>query len=115
MLRWSGILAAAGFALMASVCATAMLATWLPPVLALWFSYDWAVPLGTCIAVGVSVYLGFVTFRDILHRFPKFIPRLGHCPVCDYNLSGNTSGVCPECGTPTAHARRERSRRRDGS
>jgi hypothetical protein len=20
--------------------------------------------------------------------------------VCDYNLTGNVSGVCPECGTP---------------
>ena len=23
----------------------------------------------------------------------------GHCPACGYNLTGNTSGVCPECGT----------------
>jgi hypothetical protein len=22
------------------------------------------------------------------------------CPVCEYNLAGNVSGVCPECGTP---------------
>jgi predicted amidophosphoribosyltransferase len=21
------------------------------------------------------------------------------CPVCGYDLRGNTSGVCPECGT----------------
>ncbi|HSZ60064.1 MAG TPA: hypothetical protein VK797_30755 [Tepidisphaeraceae bacterium] len=21
------------------------------------------------------------------------------CPACSYNLTGNTSGVCPECGT----------------
>ncbi len=25
----------------------------------------------------------------------------GHCRKCDYNLRGNVSGVCPECGTPT--------------
>ncbi len=24
----------------------------------------------------------------------------GHCKKCTYNLTGNTSGVCPECGTP---------------
>jgi hypothetical protein len=24
----------------------------------------------------------------------------GYCPSCDYDLTGNTSGVCPECGTP---------------
>jgi hypothetical protein len=23
----------------------------------------------------------------------------GHCPVCSYNLTGNLSGACPECGT----------------
>jgi hypothetical protein len=25
--------------------------------------------------------------------------RHGNCPACAYNLTGNTSGVCPECGT----------------
>jgi hypothetical protein len=24
------------------------------------------------------------------------------CATCGYNLTGNTSGVCPECGTPVA-------------
>lgn len=28
----------------------------------------------------------------------------GCCIACGYNLTGNLSGVCPECGTP---ARRE--------
>ena len=27
-------------------------------------------------------------------------PRPGHCRRCDYDLTGNVSGVCPECGTP---------------
>ena len=26
--------------------------------------------------------------------------RTGNCPKCNYNLTGNTSGICPECGTP---------------
>lgn len=26
-------------------------------------------------------------------------PRRGHCRKCDYDLTGNTSGICPECGT----------------
>ncbi|MBN1513182.1 MAG: hypothetical protein JXB13_14295 [Phycisphaerae bacterium] len=25
-------------------------------------------------------------------------PPLGHCQHCGYNLTGNLSGVCPECG-----------------
>ncbi len=26
-------------------------------------------------------------------------PRQGECQQCGYNLTGNTSGTCPECGT----------------
>ncbi len=26
-------------------------------------------------------------------------PPEGHCQSCGYNLTGNVSGVCPECGT----------------
>lgn len=29
------------------------------------------------------------------------IPR-GHCQKCGYDLTGNASGVCPECGTSIA-------------
>ena len=31
------------------------------------------------------------------HRDRRRI-RPGHCPGCGYDLTGNTSGVCPECG-----------------
>lgn len=26
--------------------------------------------------------------------------KIGYCPCCDYDLTGNQSGSCPECGTP---------------
>ena len=29
--------------------------------------------------------------------------RLGLCPSCAYNLTGNVSDVCPECGTRSEH------------
>jgi len=29
-------------------------------------------------------------------------PRKGYCAACDYDLTGNVSGRCPECGTPIA-------------
>ncbi len=34
-------------------------------------------------------------YRDRCHRYPP-----GHCRQCGYNLTGNVSGVCPECGNP---------------
>jgi hypothetical protein len=34
---------------------------------------------------------------------PSRKPQRGHCPTCSYNLTGNTSGVCPECGTATGN------------
>lgn len=35
----------------------------------------------------------YVFYRDRTRRMP------GHCCKCGYNLTGNTSGRCPECGT----------------
>ena len=32
---------------------------------------------------------------DRRHRLAQ-----GRCSACNYNLQGNTSGVCPECGVP---------------
>jgi hypothetical protein len=40
----------------------------------------------------VTVPTTFLFWRDHRH-----IPA-GHCQKCGYNLTGNTSGVCPECG-----------------
>ena len=28
-------------------------------------------------------------------------PPKGHCQTCGYDLTGNVTGVCPECGAPT--------------
>lgn len=50
------------------------------------------------IALASSVYpaLTFARFaRRRLHN------RKGNCQVCCYDLTGNESGVCPECGTRT--------------
>jgi hypothetical protein len=34
----------------------------------------------------------------LLMFFRRFPAGPGHCPACGYNLTGNVSGVCPECG-----------------
>ena len=42
------------------------------------------------LAIFVPSLIGWVRSRP---------PRPGHCPHCTYDLTGNESGVCPECGT----------------
>jgi hypothetical protein len=37
-------------------------------------------------------------------RVPRLTHGPAHCRKCGYNLAGNASGVCPECGTPIAVA-----------
>jgi len=51
------------------------------------------VPLtaGWISVVAIVVPTALVWKRERLHK--------GHCTKCDYDLTGNTSSVCPECGT----------------
>ncbi len=44
-------------------------------------------------AAGMTGFLFLIDHRRILP---------GHCQSCGYNLTGNVSGVCPECGKPAA-------------
>ena len=55
-----------------------------------------------------AIYFGACLVRTI--RYNRW--RAGKCCLtCGYNLTGNTSGVCPECGTAIhKHRRRKRSR-----
>jgi hypothetical protein len=36
----------------------------------------------------------------LLFRLDRRRPKPGHCKSCGYNLTGNVSGVCSECGEP---------------
>ena len=45
--------------------------------------------------------VAFVVIALLLLWLPdRRRPSLGHCLNCGYNLTGNESGVCPECATP---------------
>lgn len=49
-----------------------------------------------------SVFRLVTRFTDpILNQF-RGIPAWFECQECGYNLTGNVSARCPECGTPTA-------------
>jgi hypothetical protein len=47
-----------------------------------------------------AILPAFWTVRFI--RWAKRAREPGRCPKCGYDLTGNTSGVCPECGTMLA-------------
>ncbi len=50
-------------------------------------------------------------FLLLIFGFPTLVAwrrdrvKPGHCRSCDYDLTGNESGRCPECATPTEPAK----------
>jgi hypothetical protein len=61
-------------------------------------SWSWHFGNGVFIQVLFGVVLVptlILLCQDLRLAFPS-----GHCRHCGYCLTGNTSGVCPECGTP---------------
>ena len=67
----------------------------------------WAVLLvsriGEARAVSRASWFGTLIGLSFLRLEKRTIPA-GHCPDCAYNLAGNISGICPECGRPAASA-----------
>ena len=41
----------------------------------------------------------FLWYSDVAWWWRSQYPSPGHCQNCGYDLTGNVSGVCPECGT----------------
>jgi hypothetical protein len=50
-----------------------------------------------------------ISLATFLRLFPMHIHRklASTCRQCHYNLTGNTSGVCPKCGTAIASKKRD--------
>ena len=65
-------------------------------------------PLGS-IGLVVAVFLG--SGKVLSMYMPDIVFDPPHCPACGYDLTGNQSGVCTECGLPmpttTSHAKIE--------
>jgi uncharacterized paraquat-inducible protein A len=51
------------------------------------------------VAVVMLAVMAFVSFPLRKQWDRKQRAKSGFCPTCRYNLTGNTSGICPECGT----------------
>ena len=49
-----------------------------------------------------AVFRGQRRTRELLEEIEATVlRRAGHCAACGYDLTGNVSGVCPECGQAT--------------
>ncbi len=58
----------------------------------------WVYPAGIVLLIG-----GFIAIMERLGRRASLQARFSSdplCATCQYNLTGNLSGICPECGTP---------------
>ena len=55
-----------------------------------------------CFLIGFLILLGvawlFVDLFQNLGKLRRRYSRTDCCQHCNYNLTGNLSGVCPECG-----------------
>lgn len=71
----------------------------LEPLTPRYYRYgSWTIPLYIPAMVLALVWL---LWHLAGHRKPRAI---GFCVECDYDWTGNTSGVCPECGVPTSRS-----------
>lgn len=70
-----------------------------------WTTHDWRSP--PVIALAIPLLISLAALLKPLH-----LPPLNHalCAHCGYDLTGNQSGICPECGVMTLRARAERWR-----
>jgi hypothetical protein len=73
---------------------------WIPFAL-----YPWARKVMWVVLYAVVAVIALRSRRFLL------IKESGHCHECGYDLTGNTSGVCPECGSVTRVLRKGESDR----
>lgn len=70
------------------------------------------------VSLGLLLVLSIVSLRAA-RKLARFLVLRSGCCVCGYNLTGNVSGVCPECGTPvpsgTAPPARQADVREEGN
>ena len=72
-------------------------AVWVHPIL----------PLAICVPIPVVAFI-----RGPMRRWRR--RRHSQCLTCGYNLTDNTSGICPECGTKMAPSATGRTRSGSG-
>lgn len=47
----------------------------------------------------LPIFLGLLVLSAIVLWLTRARTQVGHCVFCSYDLTGNVTGICPECGT----------------
>jgi hypothetical protein len=90
------LLAIVGASFLASIAATALV--WIGCYTFNSFSDPFAaiaLVVGPCYAMPVAILVGVIA-----HVLWRKYRTPGRCTGCGYDLTGNISGICPECGLP---------------
>jgi hypothetical protein len=66
--------------------------------------YYWSLPTLPCAWVVVAGIAVWNVWAWLKWYTTPAAPKPGHCRSCGYDLTGNVSGRCPECGAPVAEA-----------
>jgi len=61
----------------------------------------WAAAALWALGAAIGVAAGRGSWRASGRRVRHFRRMFGACAACGYDLTGNESGVCPECGNAT--------------
>ena len=94
MTRWQWLWAAYSVVTLAALVYTA------GPRPRYWAEKRWIVPTALLIAPPVAVFVLGVRAGAAEAKRAGRLPR--KCQKCGYDLNGNVSGVCPECGEVAA-------------
>jgi len=100
-----------------------MLAAWIGRITGFPIHLPWLVNIGPICLLVLCGYRDFRSFREVVFFYAVFYGIVGVlcgfawwrcavskrqgpgiCGKCQYDLTGNVSGVCPECGTPVPKA-----------
>lgn len=52
----------------------------------------------------LPLFLGLLVVSTIVLWLTRARTQVGHCVFCSYDLTGNVTGICPECGNPISLA-----------
>lgn len=60
---------------------------------------EWNMVYWSLILFAICLPISYIVSRIVKKNFLASEHYRNHCHMCNYNLHGNTTGICPECGT----------------